>query len=622
MLPEILNRSERIPPLDVRAMEKARDRLDDLTKPRGSLGVLEDVLVRLSGMTGQAIPGFRQPLAVVFAADHGVAKHSVSAYGTQVTEEMAVNMCMGSAVSSVLTRSQGIELKVVDVGIRSRVRHPGVLVRKVAPGTKDFSVEPAMTLEQAYEGVFTGLEIVEQSIRQGCDLVVVGEMGIGNTTASTAVIAGLLQLPVEDLAGEGTGISAQQRQKKVEVIRGALQRHALNPADPWDVLCKVGGFEIAAMAGAMIACAHHRVPVVLDGVITGCAALLASRLNPEVTNYMLASHRSTEPAHERVLAALGLSPLVNWDMHLGEGSGALFVLPAIRNACKVMAETATFEDARVTNPHKSPLDAEGGVLNGGSTQTGGSHDVCAAANGNADGNPEVRPETAPHARSAPIVRDFDDFERAAVYKAILARRDIRAFLPDPIPDDALDRILTAAHHGPSVGYMQPWNFILIRGRQQLEQIQAVVERERVRAAEHYRDLKQDYYLRLKVEGLLQAPLTICVTNDSTRGGPHVLGRNTILETDLMSTSCAIENMWLAARVEGIGMGWVSIYQKADIRRILNIPEHVDPVALLSVGYTSHFPEIPLLERVGWGSRLDLQTLIYRDTWGNQEGLKL
>jgi nicotinate-nucleotide--dimethylbenzimidazole phosphoribosyltransferase len=185
----------------------------------------------------------------------------------------------------------------------------------------------------------------------------------------------------------------------------------------------------------------------------------------------------------------------------------------------------------------------------------------------------------------------------------------------------LERILIAAHHAPSVGYMQPWNFILIRDRERLKQIQRVVERERVRASENYQDLKQEYYLRLKVEGLLQAPITICVTNDSSRGGPHVLGRNTIPETDLMSTSCAIENMWLAARAEGVGMGWVSIYQKEDIRQILNIPDHIDPVALLSIGYTAHFPEIPLLERVGWRNRLDLQTLIYHDFWGNREESK-
>ncbi|WAH39177.1 5,6-dimethylbenzimidazole synthase [Alicyclobacillus dauci] len=214
-------------------------------------------------------------------------------------------------------------------------------------------------------------------------------------------------------------------------------------------------------------------------------------------------------------------------------------------------------------------------------------------------------------------RDFTEEETRAVYKAILARRDIRVFLPDKLPEEVVTRILQAGHHGPSVGYMQPWNFIVIEDKQVLRRLQAAVEKERVRAGEPYPDEKRDYYLRLKVEGLVEAPMTICVTNDGTRGGPHVLGRNTIPETDLMSTSCAIQNMWLAARAEGIGMGWVSIYQKEDVREILQIPPHVDPVALLTLGYTPHFPDIPLLERVGWGARLDLQKLIYQDLWGNQ-----
>ncbi len=592
LLSSIVERCARIPQLYIDVMQKARNRLDDLTKPLGSLGVLEDVIAHLAAMTGQVIPSFHKPVALLFAADHGVSEQGVSAYGSQVTEEMVVNMCMGSAVSSVLSRAQHVKLKVVDVGVRSRVRHPNVIVRKVAPGTKNFALEPAMTLEQAYQAVEIGFDIAEESIRAGADIAVIGEMGIGNTTASTAMIASLLRLPVEELVGVGTGISEDRKRTKTELITKALQLHQPNFNDPWDVLVKVGGFEIGAMVGALIACASHRVPVILDGVITSTAALLANRLNPHVRNYLIASHRSTEPAHQYVLQELGLSPLVDWGMHLGEGSGALFVLPVIQNACKVMAETATFEDARVSNPHKADSDAQG-----------------------------LPSKQEAETLKSPVVRDFDDAERDAVYKAILARRDIRSFLSDPIPDDVLERILIAAHHAPSVGYMQPWNFILIRDRERLKQIQQVVERERVRASENYQDLKQEYYLRLKVEGLLQAPVTICVTNDPSRGGPHVLGRNTIPETDLMSTSCAIENMWLAARAEGVGMGWVSIYKKEDIRQILNIPDHIDPVALLSIGYTAHFPEIPLLERVGWRSRLDLQTLIYHDMWGNQEESK-
>jgi len=584
-----------IPPQNKEVTERARHRLDDLTKPIGSLGILENIILQLASTTERIIPALHSPYVLIFAADHGISAEGVSAYEDEVTEQMVVNMCMGSAVSSVLARAQNIPLQVVDVGIRSRVRHPDVLVQKVGLGTKNFVSEPAMTIDQAQRCVEIGIEAVEKHVSQGADIFVVGEMGIGNTTSSTALLSVFLDLSPGLLVGNGTGISTEQKRLKSQLIEAAVKQLSPDTTDPWDVFRKLGGFEIGAMAGAYLACAYHRIPVLLDGVITTAAAIFASRLNPAVKDYLIASHESSEPAHSYALAALGLEPLVKWGMHLGEGSGALSVLPVIRNMCQVMAETATFEDARVSNPHRIHHDSEFRPVQGsaGSLMISGS----------------------------PTVTDFTEAERNAVYKAILARRDIRSFLPNEIDEDALWRILAAAHHGPSVGYMQPWNFILVRDKERLREIQQTVEGERVRAAENYQDLKQDYYLRLKVEGLLQAPLTICVTNDSTRGGPHVLGRNTIPETDLMSTSCAIENMWLAARAEGIGLGWVSIYQKADIRRILRIPEHIDPVALLSVGYTSHFPDIPLLERVGWGKRLDLQSLIYQDYWGNEEDTK-
>lgn len=572
--------------------ERVRHRLDDLTKPIGSLGIIENTILRLASMTERIIPALHSPHVLIFAADHGISAEGVSAYEDEVTEQMVVNMCMGSAVSSVLARTQNIPLQVVDVGIRSRVRHPDVLVQKVGLGTKNFVNGPAMTIDQAQRCVEIGIEVVEKHVSQGADIFIVGEMGIGNTTSSTALLSVFLELCPGILVGDGTGISTEQKRLKSQLIEAAVKHLSPDTKDPWDVFRKFGGFEIGAMAGAYLACAYHHIPVLLDGVITTAAAIFASRLNPAVKDYLIASHESSEPAHAYALAALGLEPLVKWGMHLGEGSGALSVLPVIRNMCQVMAQTATFEDARVSNPHRTHHDSEFRSVQGsaGSMMISGS----------------------------PTVTDFTEAERNAVYKAILARRDIRSFLPDEIDEDALWRILAAAHHGPSVGYMQPWNFILVRDKERLREIQQTVEGERVRAAENYQDLKKDYYLRLKVEGLLQAPLTICVTNDPTRGGPHVLGRNTIPETDLMSTSCAIENMWLAARAEGIGLGWVSIYQKANIRRILRIPKHIDPVALLSVGYTSHFPDIPVLERVGWGKRLDLRSLIYQDYWENEE----
>lgn len=569
------------------AAARARARLQNLTKPLGSMGQLESLLERLARITGRVVPRLERPALLLFAADHGICAEGVSAYGPEVTEEMVVNICMGGAVSSVLARNQGIPITVVDVGVRERVRHPGALVRKVAPGTRNMAVEPAMTRAQAEQAVTTGREITERLIDEGHDVLLVGEMGIGNTSAASAVAAALLSCPIEDVVGRGTGISDAVLQRKCAVLKRALALHQPWIQDPWDVLTRLGGFEIGALAGACLAAAERRVPVVLDGFITSTAALWAAKLEPTVRNVLLPSHVSAEPAHRLTLQALELTPVLDVGMRLGEGSGALMAYPLIRLSCLVMAETSTFADARVTNPHGKPEHAA------------------------LPGLDSTMPEAA---GPAPVAADFSEAERAAVYKAILARRDIRVFLPDPIPEDVLTRILLAGHHGPSVGYMQPWNFIVIRDRETLAALQRAVERERVRAAENYSDIRQAHYLRLKVEGLLQAPLAICVTNDSTRGGPHVLGRNTIPETDLMSTACAIENMWLAARAEGIAMGWVSMYVKSDVRQILGIPDHVDPVALLSVGYTPHFPDIPVLERVGWGERLSLSEIVFEDTW--------
>ena len=609
MLTKLEKRWQNTSALDRHAMKRAQERMDDLTKPPGSLGRLEETVVRLSGMTSRVVPSITRAAAIIFAADHGVSEESVSAYGREVTEEMVVNMCMGTAVSSVLARNQGVSLTVVDVGVRNTVRHPKAMVRKVAAGTQNFTKGPAMSREEAFEAVQVGIEVADQLIDSGHDVLVVGEMGIGNTTAASAMLTCMLAKPPAEVVGRGTGIGDDQLLHKQAVISLAIEVNQPAADDPWDVMGKLGGFEIAALAGAVIAGASRRVPVVLDGLMTGTAALWATRLNAVIGDYLIASHVSTEPAHRYVLQELGLRPMLDLHLGLGEGSGGLFALSLLQNACKVMAETATFEDARVTNPHrKTPLT-------GPSAGTIVHQDLQAVRGGGAAAVvPDAGLRDADIVTSSPMELDFTDAERAAVYKAIMARRDIRVFLPDPVPTEVLSRILEAGHNGPSVGYMQPWNFIVVKNRDTLKRLQQVVERERVIASEHYQDMKKEFYLRLKVEGIIQAPVTFCVTNDPTRGGPHVLGRNTIPETDLMSTACAIENMWLAARAEGVAVGWVSIYQKQDIRDILNIPDHVDPVALLTVGYTPHFPEIPVMERVGWGSRLPLETIVFYDSW--------
>ncbi|KSU88675.1 5,6-dimethylbenzimidazole synthase [Priestia flexa] len=208
-------------------------------------------------------------------------------------------------------------------------------------------------------------------------------------------------------------------------------------------------------------------------------------------------------------------------------------------------------------------------------------------------------------------------EKEAVYKAIYGRRDVRTFLSKEVSEEKINRILNAAHHGPSVGFMQPWNFILISSDSVKEKLAWAADKERRALAIHYEGQKEKKFLELKIQGLKEAPLTICVTCDPTRGGSHVLGRNSIPETDIMSTACAIQNMWLAAYAEGLAMGWVSFYKKNDVRDILNIPPHIDPVALMSVGYTENYPEKPILEQANWAQRRSLEHLIYEDVWGEK-----
>ncbi|HHY20553.1 MAG TPA: 5,6-dimethylbenzimidazole synthase [Bacilli bacterium] len=214
---------------------------------------------------------------------------------------------------------------------------------------------------------------------------------------------------------------------------------------------------------------------------------------------------------------------------------------------------------------------------------------------------------------------FSKEEQEAIYKVIATRRDVRTFTNQPVPEDMLLRIIQAAHHGPSVGFMQPWNFIIVRSQDVKDKLAWAADKEKRALAIHYedRDEKHQKFLSLKIEGLKQAPITICVTCDPTRGGAHVLGRNSIPETDMLSTACAIQNMWLAATAEGLAMGWVSFYKKSDVRDILGIPPHIEPLALMSVGYTDNYPVKPILETSGWRERINFDELLYRDKWGSQ-----
>jgi len=210
-------------------------------------------------------------------------------------------------------------------------------------------------------------------------------------------------------------------------------------------------------------------------------------------------------------------------------------------------------------------------------------------------------------------------QQEGVFKAIFERRDIRQFNSNPIPEESLNKILLAGHHAPSVGFMQPWDFIIIKSQEMKQKLSKACSKEVEALAIHYEDERKTKFLSLKVEGIKEAPITLCVTNDPTRGGSHVLGRNSIPETDMLSVACCIQNMWLAAYAEGLAMGWVSFYKKQDVRQILNIPPHIEPVALLSLGFTDNYPDAPILEKENWEKRLQLDNLIHHDHWNNTSG---
>ncbi|WP_067928986.1 nicotinate-nucleotide--dimethylbenzimidazole phosphoribosyltransferase [Alicyclobacillus shizuokensis] len=339
---------DRIRPVSSAAADAARLRLDRLTKPLGSLGRLEDVMVRVAAMVASPAPRLEQPTCLVFAADHGVAAEGVSAYPQEVTAQMAVNIASGGAVSSVLARQHQVRLQVVDVGVTAPLRHPGILNRRVRAGTRNFTAGPAMTRSEAEAAVCTGIDTVNQAHAAGCGLLLVGEMGIANTTPAAAMAAVLGQWPVSQVVGTGTGISKAQWEHKVHVIERALDVNHPDAEDPWQVLAALGGLEIAALGGAILAAAAHRMPVLLDGLMTGVAALWACRLAADVKDYLLASHVSAEPGHRMVISALGLQPLLDLELRLGEASGALLALPLLLAAQRVFTETATFEEAGVS----------------------------------------------------------------------------------------------------------------------------------------------------------------------------------------------------------------------------------------------------------------------------------
>ncbi|MFG3576217.1 nicotinate-nucleotide--dimethylbenzimidazole phosphoribosyltransferase [Micromonospora chersina] len=345
-----------IRPLDETAMAAARELQGRLTKPAGSLGALEPLSVRLAGLAGTCPPPLPEPAAVaIFAGDHGVHAQGVTPWPQEVTAQMIANFVAGGAVVNAFARQAGASVTVVDVGVATPLpveptadpAGPRLVVANVRAGTRDLTVTAALTRDEARAAVETGIRIAGELVDAGAGILLTGDMGIGNTTPAAALIAAFTGVDPAAATGRGTGVDDETYARKVGVVRAALDRHAPDPADPLGVLAAVGGLEHAALAGLVLGAAARRVPVLLDGVIAVSAALAAAAFAPDAVGAMVAGHRSAEPGATAALRHLGLDPLIDLGLRLGEGTGALLALPVVTGAVRVLHEVATFDSAGV-----------------------------------------------------------------------------------------------------------------------------------------------------------------------------------------------------------------------------------------------------------------------------------
>jgi nicotinate-nucleotide--dimethylbenzimidazole phosphoribosyltransferase len=334
--------------LDKDSMAAARTRLDSLTKPKGSLGVLEEIAVRLAGIyRGQPASGPKT--VVVMAGDHGIAGQGVSAYPQEVTCQMVQNFLKGGAAINVLSRAVDARVVVVDMGILQEPEpHEDLYIYRIKAGTGNIVVEPAMTLKEAALCIEAGIEVAHREISRGAKVLATGEMGIGNTSASAAVFSVLSGIQVEEVVGKGTGLSTEAQKHKARLIRQAILHNSPAADDGLEVLAKVGGLELGGMAGVILGAASRRVPVVVDGYVSGAAAMVAMQLAPQVRDYLFFSHLSAEAGHQKMLEWLGVKPLLHLDMRLGEGTGAVLAFPLIDVAVRIYFEMATFEGAGIS----------------------------------------------------------------------------------------------------------------------------------------------------------------------------------------------------------------------------------------------------------------------------------
>lgn len=338
-----------IPFIDRNIIRETLSLFDNLTKPRNSLGNLEEMIARAAAVYGSQKPTLERKVIFLMAADHGVTKEQVSAYPAEITYQMVLNFLRGGAAINVLARHFGVEIIITDIGVNGDLSaEDRIIKKKISSGTKNFASEPAMDREMAEKSIETGFEVFEEAYARGpIDLIGLGEMGIGNTTASSAIISLLTGAKVEDVVDCGTGLSQKAVQHKIEVIKKAITLNQPKPDDAIDILAKVGGFEIGGLVGCIFAAAKRRVPIVMDGLISGACALLAVKLNPAVQDYLFTSHCSREKGHKIVLSHMNMEPIFDLKMHLGEGTGAIFGMNFIEAGFKLLNEMATFDDLTV-----------------------------------------------------------------------------------------------------------------------------------------------------------------------------------------------------------------------------------------------------------------------------------
>lgn len=339
----------KISPADNKIATLARKRLDSLTKPQGSLGILEECAVKYAAARGDVFAKIASPAILTFAGDHGVADEGVSAFPQEVTPQMVANFANGGAAINVLTKHAGVILKVIDIGVALPCDFPGVISRKVAKGTRNFAKGPAMSLEETEKALAIGMEEAEKIIKAGSTIIGTGDMGIANTTPSTALYSVFLKIAPGEITGRGTGIDDKQLQHKIKVIEKAIEVNKKHLDSPLNTLAALGGLEIAGICGAILAAAANKVPVAVDGFISGAAAVTAIQFNKNVMDYCFFSHISAEVGHKSILKLLGTKAILDLNLRLGEGTGAALSFHIIEAGVKIMQEMATFEEAGVSN---------------------------------------------------------------------------------------------------------------------------------------------------------------------------------------------------------------------------------------------------------------------------------